>query len=224
MSRTALAIPPPLRQGDRLNSAEFIRRWEAMPDLKRAELLGGVVHMPSPVSNAHSDIQSVANAWLAFYAARTPGCRTGLEGTWIMGEDDTPQPDATLRILPERGGQSRVVGLYAQGAPELALEVAWSSQNRDLRRKTPLYEKAGVQEYITILVGQKKIIWRVRIGGKFEIVQPAGGLYRSRVFPGLWLDPSALFDLDLAALHTAVEKGTSTAGHASFAARLATPS
>lgn len=41
-------IIPPLENGDRLSREEFERRYEAMPHVKKAELLEGVVHMGSP--------------------------------------------------------------------------------------------------------------------------------------------------------------------------------
>src|SRR5437763_671939 len=100
------ASPPLLREGDRLTSEEFMRRWEAMPELKHAELIDGVVHMPSPVSRGHSNYHFVLSGWLGYYTANTPGCEGGSEGTWLMGSRNVPQPDITLRILPERGGQS----------------------------------------------------------------------------------------------------------------------
>jgi hypothetical protein len=40
---------PPLENGDHLTRDEFERRYEAMPELKKAELIEGEVHMPSPV-------------------------------------------------------------------------------------------------------------------------------------------------------------------------------
>ena len=46
MSRSAPVLLPPLREGDRLTREEFLRRWEAMPDLKWAELIDGIVYMP----------------------------------------------------------------------------------------------------------------------------------------------------------------------------------
>ena len=49
MPMAAPVLLPPLHDGDRLTSDEFIRRWEAMPDLKHAELIDGIVQMPSPV-------------------------------------------------------------------------------------------------------------------------------------------------------------------------------
>ncbi|HEX3869772.1 MAG TPA: hypothetical protein VHV77_05020, partial [Pirellulales bacterium] len=44
---------PPLESGDVLTAEEFERRWEAMPDLKRAELIDGVVYMNAAVSIHH---------------------------------------------------------------------------------------------------------------------------------------------------------------------------
>ena len=84
-----LAAPvstPPLLEGDSLTSDELLRRWEAIPDLKRAELIDGIVYIPSPVSLNHSDFQVFLAGWLDFYAASTPGCGPGLEGTWLMGK------------------------------------------------------------------------------------------------------------------------------------------
>ena len=127
---------PPLLEGDSLTSDEFMRRWEAIPDLKRAEPIDGIVYMPSPVSLGHGDVQVFLAGWLDVYAI--PGCRPNLEGTWLMGVRDVPQPDPTLRILPEYGGQSRVEGSYASGAPELIVEVAMSSRARDFGAKKRL--------------------------------------------------------------------------------------
>ncbi|MFO0926368.1 MAG: hypothetical protein U0736_04925 [Gemmataceae bacterium] len=45
---TLSRIVPPLLAGDHLSRAEFLRRWDALPDLKRAELIGGVVYMRRP--------------------------------------------------------------------------------------------------------------------------------------------------------------------------------
>ena len=50
MSLASPVMPPPLRDGDRLTREEFLRRWDAMPDVTRAELIDGVVHMRSLVS------------------------------------------------------------------------------------------------------------------------------------------------------------------------------
>ena len=139
-------MPPPLRDGDRLTSEEFMHRWEAMTELKHAELIDGIVYMASPVSSPHSRFQFVLAHWLATYEENTPGCEGGMEGTWLMGERNVPQPDTTLRILPAKGGQSTDAGNYTAGAPELIVEVAVSSRTRDLGVNLKLYERMGVQE------------------------------------------------------------------------------
>lgn len=140
---------PPLREGDRLDSNEFLRRWEAMPDLKQPELIDGIVQLlPSPACGVHSVIHYGVTNWLSNYSAVTPGCEGGLEGTGVMGAADVPQPDISLRILPEFGGQSRDVVDSADGAPELVVEVSGSGLSRGLGDKLDRYRRAaelGVQ-------------------------------------------------------------------------------
>jgi hypothetical protein len=65
---------PPLAAGDRLTREEFLRRWEAHPEIKKAELIGGIVYMSSPVSVDHGDMDNHVTTWLGVYAAGTPGC------------------------------------------------------------------------------------------------------------------------------------------------------
>src|SRR5580700_213048 len=120
----APVFPPLLRDGDRLTRDEFLRRWEQMPDLKWAELIDGIVYMPSPVSDVHSDFHFLSSCWLGSYATATPGCKGGIQGTWLMSEDSAPQPDLSLEIAPKFGGQSRIEGDYPAGAPELIVEVS----------------------------------------------------------------------------------------------------
>src|SRR5437879_8833167 len=124
-------LTQPLKAGDRLSRDEFLRRWELMPEVKNAELIGGIVYMPSPVSLAHRSHDALVVYLLGHYASFTPGCDAGSNGTWLM-LDDAPQPDADLRILPEYGGQSGVEGKYPSGAPELVIEVCLSCAWYDL--------------------------------------------------------------------------------------------
>ncbi|MBI2479229.1 MAG: hypothetical protein HYV60_11530 [Planctomycetia bacterium] len=53
---TITTVTPPLRQGDCLKRDEFERRYEAMPNVKKAELIEGVVYMPPPVSNESTSV------------------------------------------------------------------------------------------------------------------------------------------------------------------------
>ena len=158
---------------------------------------------------------------LWFYKELTPGCHAGVDCTWRMGPKDTPQPDLFLRILPEHGGQSRIEGPYAAGAPELIVEVSGSSLSRDLGIKLELYRNVDVREYLTVLLQPRQIIWRQLSRGRYREIKPDDdGLLRSRGFPGLWLDPAALWN-PKRSVRTAVEKGVRSPEHATFVRRLA---
>jgi hypothetical protein len=39
----------PVENGEHLSAEEFLRRYEAMPEVKKAELIQGIVYMGSPV-------------------------------------------------------------------------------------------------------------------------------------------------------------------------------
>jgi Uma2 family endonuclease len=220
-----LAAPvstPPLFEGDCLSSDEFLRRWDEMPDLRHAELIEGIVYMSSPVSRPHGRCHIVLATWLGNYAAATPGCFPGLEGTWRMGPSNVPQPDLMLHILPEHGGQSTVEGPYYAGAPELIVEVAVSSYSRDFGVKKRLYERMGVREYLIALPRQKKLVCHRLTPAGFQIFEPiVDGIFRSGMFPGLWLDMDALWKLDLARMNTVLQQGLATPEHAAFAAQVA---
>jgi len=221
MPAAAIALPPLLREGDLLDSSEFLRRWEATPSLKQAELIGGVVFMPSPVLHLHAKLHSAMDAWVWCYQDVTLGCESGTDCTWVMGPKDVPQPDIFLRILSEYGGQSEVKHNRATGAPELIVEVSWSSVSRDLGVKLDLYRVAGVREYLTVLLEAQEVVWRHLSRGRYrEIAPDDDGLLRSRVFPGLWLDPTALWS-PKRSIQTALKQGLRSPEHASFVKRLA---
>jgi hypothetical protein len=56
---------------------------------------------------------------------------------------------------------------------------------------------------------------------RFVTLSPdADGLYRSRVFPGLWLDPAALLERNTRRLRAVLDQGLATREHAAFVARL----
>src|SRR5436309_8264079 len=145
---------PPLENGDRLTRAEFERRYDAMPELKKAELIEGVVYMGSPVSHGgHRNPHFRHIGWLDRYATATPGVDGGDNSSLRLDLDNMPQPDAFLYILPERGGQARIADDgYLAGAPELIAEVASSSVSYDLHQKLHAYRRNGVREYL---------VWRV---------------------------------------------------------------
>ncbi len=213
---TAEQVSQPLVAGERLTRDEFLRRWEALPDRKFAELLEGVVYVPSPLSLSHGKQDAAVAHWLTHYAAFTPGCDTGIDATWLMLED-APQPDCFLQILPEYGGQSGVKRDYGLGAPELAVEVALSSAARDLGPKLRLYRAAGVQEYITVLLEESQVLWRRLVSGDYQTLDPGpDGILRSFLFPGLWLGPAALLRRDVPRLLDILQQGLHAPEHQQF--------
>ena len=214
-------VSQPLFAGQRLKREEFLRRWEAMPELKNAELIGGLVYMASPVSRAHGTHDLLLHSWLGQYAIRTPGCEGGSSRTWLILED-APQPDADLIILPEYGGQSWVEGAYCAGAPELAAEVCLPSDSHDLGPKLELYRAAGVREYVAVVLGESRVLWHRLVEQRYVVVGPdSDGLVRSAVFPGLWLDPPAMLALDGARAMDALDLGLKSREHEEFVRTLA---
>jgi Uma2 family endonuclease len=215
---------PELENGDRLTRAEFERRYEAMPHLKKAELIEGVVHMPSPVRHKrHSLPHSFLVGWLANYMAGTPGTEAGDNGSIHLDLDNEPQPDAYLIIDPKCGGQVRISkDDYIEGAPELVAEVASSSVSYDLGKKLHAYRRNGVREYVVLRVLDNEVDWFVLREGRFEPMSiDADGNYRSTVYPGLWLDPAALLRGDLARVLAVLQQGLIAPEHADFVTRLA---
>ncbi|HEX7380361.1 MAG TPA: Uma2 family endonuclease [Pirellulales bacterium] len=213
---------PPLAAGDHLTREEFLRRWEAQPGLKRAELIGGRVYMPSPVSGDHGIMDRWIGTWLGVYEAATPGVGGANNATSLMLED-APQPDLSLLILPEYGGNSRIEGLFFQGALEFVAEVSASSASNDLHDKYDLYQAAGVREYLVAILFEEEIRWHELLDGRYRVFPPdADGLWRSRVFPGLWLDGKALLAGNLRQVLDRLQEGLRSAEHEQFVAQLAT--
>jgi Uma2 family endonuclease len=212
---------PELHTGDRLTRAEFERRYSAMPNVKKAELVEGVVYMPSPVSNNHSGPHFDIIGWLAVYRAATPGVQGGDNGTVRLDLENEPQPDAFLRIAPECGGRSRVDDDYVAGPPELIVEVSVSSVSIDLHDKLHAYQRNGVCEYLVWRVWDAAIDWFGLREDRFErLPLTEAGHYRSEVFPGLWLDPAALLRGDIAQVFAVLQQGIASPDHAAFVARL----
>ena len=222
-NRAAGAGPPPLRNGDRLTRAEFERRYASRPDLKKAELIEGVVHMPSPVRFAsHSQPHATIIGWLVAYCAATPGVKAADNATVRLDLDNEPQPDALLCIAPEAGGSVDLsTDDYVQGAPELIVEIAASSAAVDLHDKLRAYLRNGVQEYLVWRVPDRQIDWFVLREGEYRPLRAdRDGMLESRVFPGLRLAGGALLHGDTAGVLAELQNGLRTPRHAEFVARL----
>lgn len=214
---------PPLEQGDHLTRAEFERRYEAMPHLKKAELIEGVVHMPSPVRiKMHGRQHNWLSGWITTYEAETPGVESAGNTTIRLDLDNEPQPDVLLRILPEKGCQSQDEDGYMVDAPEFAAEVSASTASYDLHEQKRVYRRNRVLEYLVWLVAEDRIEWWRLDEGDYVSIPPGDdGILRSTVFPGLWLDANALLDGNLARVFEVVRQGAESEEHAAFAAGLA---
>jgi len=214
---------PSLENGDRLDQPTFHARYEAMPEDCRAQLIGGIVYMPSPRKLSHGETQSLVVRWLDEYAEATPGTEALLNNTQILGPDSEPEPDACLFIAPEYGGRVYAdEDDYLHGAPELIVEVSSSTESIDLHRKKQDYQKAGVREYIVLALRMQKVFWFVRQRGKYkETPLPADGIFRSRMFPGLWLDAEAMLRCHRRGVLAVLKEGLAGPEHAAFASKLA---
>jgi Uma2 family endonuclease len=214
---------PPLENGDCLTRAEFERRYEAMPHIKKAELIEGEVHMPSPVRlTKHSSPNAEFIGWLIQYQAATPGVTVGVGGTIRLDATNEFQPDGFMLIHPDLGGKVRLsADDYVEGAPEFVGEISSSTVSIDLNKKLNVYRRNGVQEYFVWRVLDNAVDWFVLQDGDFKpLPKDDAGCIRSLVFPGLWLDVEALLRDDLATVLTVLQKGLESPEHQQFVTRL----
>jgi Uma2 family endonuclease len=212
---------PPLQNGDHLTRAEFERRYTAQPELKKAELIEGVVHMPSPVSIRHANIHANIMTWLGSYRAYTPGIYLADNVTIRLDLENEVQPDAVLYIAPEKGGQVRIEDKFLSGAPELVVEVAASSAAYDLHEKLRVYRRNGVQEYLVLLAHEQETRWLQLIEAEYRPLTPgAAGALHSQAFHGLRFQPDQFWADDLAGLLQVLQTGLDSPEHKAFVTKL----
>lgn len=215
-------VPPPLlKHGEQLTREEFERRYEAMPYLKKAELIGGIVYMGSPVrADIHGKPHGYIMTWIGVYCAATPGVDFLDNTTVHLDPDNEAQPDALLRI--EAGGTSLLNDKgYIEGAPELIVEIAGTSADYDLHEKLEAYLRNGVAEYIVWQTQEGRLDWFRLVSEEYvPMVPDADGLIESQIFPGLRLAVQALMGGDLATVLSELQKGLETDEHAAFVSQL----
>jgi Uma2 family endonuclease len=199
-------VRPILESGDRLSRDEFHRRYCARPDLKKAELVDGVVYVSSPVSlKSHGQPHGVIVGWLVAYLAKHPDLFFGDNTTVRLAPDTEVQPDACLG-REERGGPWVDADGYVQGAPQLVVEVAASSASYDLHDKKEAYRRAGVREYLVWRVVDEAVDWFRLHGDTYVPVElNTDGMIESAVFPGLRLAVPRLLAGDVAGVLAALQ-------------------
>lgn len=212
-----IPVEPLLEAGDRLSRDEFERRYHRLPHVKKAELIEGIVYMPSPVrARNHAEPHSQLAAWLVTYAAETPDIACLDNSTVRLDLDNEPQPDLVLMKLPGKGGQARFsADDYIEGAPELVVEIVGSSRSYDLHQKKSAYRRNGVREYLAWITSEHRVIWWELKDGDYQAIAPgADGLLKSGVFPGLWLEVEALLAGDIKSVLATLRRGLDSPEHA----------
>jgi Uma2 family endonuclease len=214
---------PILENGDRVTREEFERRYHRMPNIKKAELIEGVVYVPSPVRvTRHGRPHSWIIGWLIQYEIATPHLMVCDNTTVRLDFDNEPQPDALLCLDESVGGNSRISeDDYLEGAPELIVEIASSSASYDLHDKLQVYRRNGVREYLVWLVEDQQFRWYVWQEGTYQEQQAdESGILKSPFFLGLWLDLSALLAGEMQQVLSVLNSGISSSEHQTFVEQL----
>jgi Uma2 family endonuclease len=207
---------PPLENGDRLSRDEFEHRYAAMSELKKAELIEGVVYVPAALRfENHAEPHSRIMTWLGYYQAFTSKVKIGDNPTIRLDLDNAPQPDAVLTII---GGQTKIsTDDYLEGAPELIVEIAASSAAYDLHDKKRVYRRNGVQEYLVWRVYDCEFDWFYLDASKYvQLESDTSGILRSKLFPGLWLARSALLSGEMQEVLAVLQQGINSKEHQQF--------
>lgn len=210
---------PLLEPGDRLSRDEFERRYQRMPHVKKAELIEGIVYMPSPVRvRKHAEPHNQLAGWLAVYVSETPAVLSADNSTVRLDLDNEPQPDLVLMKLPAKGGQARISkDDYIEGAPELVVEIVGRSRAYDLHQKKGVYRRNGVREYLAWITGEHRLVWWELKEDDYRKITPTdSGLLKSGEFPGLWLNSAALLRGDMKKVLTTLRLGLDSPEHAAF--------
>lgn len=218
LSRLGDPLELPFETGDHLDQPTFHRLYEQTPEGFKAELIRGIVYVASPTSSHHGGPHARAIVWIGVYSSETVGTDVMDNTTNIIGPEDEPQPDGFLIVLPECGGQTTIDEKgYIHGPAELVVEVANSSRAIDLNAKRDAYELAGVREYVVFEVKGSRVHWFVRRESRFEELKPGtDGVFRSEVFPGLWLHSKGFFAKSSKQLMGTLRKGLASEEHAEF--------
>src|SRR5688572_32911518 len=84
---------PELHSGDHMTREEFHRIYSQMPEDFRAELVGGVVYVASPLKRRHGKTHMLLRSVFAAYEGATPGVDASDNTTVLLGDESEPQPD-----------------------------------------------------------------------------------------------------------------------------------
>ncbi len=139
-----------MESGDRMELAEFRWRYALRPDVRRAELIDGVVYAASPVNfQKHGGPHLRLIVALSAYIDSTAGVIGADNGSIRLDssgpETSEPQPDLTLCWDAAHGGRATFDDDgWLTSAPDFVAEIAHSSRAYDLTvKKRPLSPDRG---------------------------------------------------------------------------------
>jgi Uma2 family endonuclease len=213
---------PLLYDGQRLDQPTFHALYEQMDDDFKAELIDGVVHLTMTVHSRHGQADASMIGFLLIYSIETPGTIVRSNTTTTLGPRSEVQPDSALLIHPDYGGRTRIdAKTHMIEAAELVVEISDSTLRLDLNAKKRVYQEAGALEYVVFDIPNRKFHWFALEGGQFEpMAIGPDGLYRSKVFPGFWIDEAAFVAEDNPAVMAALRRGLESPEHADFVEQL----
>ncbi len=222
MAARKVAAIPPLEQGASLSSNEFFRRYESMPELKKAELIDGIVHMGSPVSTSHARPDQILQTWTGVYVAKTPFLDAASNATLRFDGENVAQPDILVRVLEEFGGNCRINrDDYFEGPPELVIEIAATSASLDLNAKLKLYQRSRVPEYLVWRTLDAEVNWFALFDDRYKEIPPdKNRVIHSHQFPGLCLNVHALLAFDRVKVLETLESALRSAEYGAFLRRV----
>lgn len=109
-----------------------------------------------------------------------------------LSEHDVVEPDI-LVILKENQDRLRE---FVHGPPDLVIEIISPASSRNDRvRKSATYATFGVPEYWIVDPDQQSILAQALVGQHYEPIESGDELVRSRVIPGLVIDPADIFSI-----------------------------
>jgi Uma2 family endonuclease len=126
----------------------------------RVELIDGLLVKMSPKSREHERAVERLTTWLAVDRSRH---RLRVAAPLSLADGSEPEPDVAVVA-------TGVADPYHPASAELVIEVAASSQRRDLMVKAPMYAAAGVPVYLVVDLDGRRVI---------EHTDPRDGVYRS---------------------------------------------
>ena len=179
--------PITLAMYDRMIAAGVFDPAEA----HRVELIGGELHMMSPIGDRHADAVDWLVLWSMQAVDQTKLLLRVQNPLSIPGSESAPQPDiawVTLRRYADRRPLPEEVSLL--------VEVADTSLEFDTTAKASLYAAAGITDYWVVdLVSRAVIVFREPRSGGYESRSTHRGdqVVRPLAQPDAALSPAELF-------------------------------